>query len=354
MLELDDVSLEVGGHIHLYPTNLSLGAEGFNTLLGETLSGKTSLLRLMAGLTRPSKGRVKFDGADVTGLAVQKRNVAMVYQQFINYPNLSVWENIASPLRVAGLKIDEIKRRVSSIAELLKLTPYLDRQPSQLSGGQQQRAAIARALVKECKLVLLDEPFANLDYKLRESLRDELPRLLADRGAIVVYATTEPSEALQLGGLVATLFEGRVTQFGPSSSLYRFPRDLRTAQILSDPPINIAPGKKIGSRLELTASVGWELGHAHTNLPEGDIYVGLRPHHVLPENLGRGVSIEGRVRISVVSGSESVIRFETDSMLWVSNSQGLKRFDVGETTSFWLDIDRAMYFRPDGSQIALD
>jgi glycerol transport system ATP-binding protein len=116
MLELNDVSLEVGGHIHLYPTNLSLGAEGFNTLLGDTLSGKTSLLRLMAGLTRPSKGRVKFDGADVTGLAVQKRNVAMVYQQFINYPNLSVWENIASPLRVAGLKIDEIKRRVSSIA----------------------------------------------------------------------------------------------------------------------------------------------------------------------------------------------------------------------------------------------
>jgi len=354
MLELDDVSLEVGGDLHLYPTNICLGAEGFNTLLGDTLSGKTSLLRVMAGLTRPSNGKVRFDGADVTGVAVQRRHVAMVYQQFINYPNLSVWENIASPLRVVGLKTEEIKRRVSSIAELLKLTPYLDRQPSQLSGGQQQRTAIARALVKECKLVLLDEPFANLDYKLRESLRDELPRLLADRGAIVVYATTEPAEALQLGGFVATLFEGRVTQFGRSSSLYRFPRDLQTAQILSDPPINIALGKKSGSRIELSESVGWDLGSAHANLPEGNIYVGLRPHHVSPENQGRGVSVQGRVRISVVSGSESVIRFERDSMLWVSHSQGLKRFDVGEIASFWLDVDRAMYFRPDGSQLALD
>jgi glycerol transport system ATP-binding protein len=354
MLELEDVSLAVGGENHLHATSLRLGAGGLHTLLGDTLSGKTSLLRLMAGLTRPSKGRIRFDGADVTGVEVQKRNVSMVYQQFINYPNLSVWENIASPLKVAGLKAAAIRQRVDAVAELLKLTPYLDRKPSQLSGGQQQRTAIARALVKESKLVLLDEPFANLDYKLRESLREELPKLLANRGAVVVYATTEPSEALQLGGSVATLYEGRVTQFGPCAALYQCPGDLRTAQILSDPPINIARAKKSGSRIALSETVGWELHGAHRHLPEGEIYVGLRPHHVSPDKLDRAVSLEGRVRISVVTGSESVIRFERDEMLWISHSQGLKRFDVGQTASFWLDIDRAMYFKPDGCQFAID
>jgi glycerol transport system ATP-binding protein len=353
MLELEEVSLKVAGETHLYPTSLRLADGSMNTLLGDTLSGKTSLLRLMAGLTAPSMGRIRFQGSDVTGLSVQRRNVSMVYQQFINYPNLSVRENIASPLKINRLPDTEIRQRVGQIAELLKLTPYLDRAPSQLSGGQQQRTAIARALVKDSKLVLLDEPFANLDYKLRESLRDELPKLLADRGAVVVYATTEPSEALQLGGSVATLFQGAVTQFGPSSELYRDPSDLRTAQILSDPPINIALGRKTGSRITLSESVSWELSGETVRLPDGEVYVGLRSHHIYPENTGEGVQMEGRVRISVVSGSESVIRFERDAMLWVCSARGLKRFNSGEIAPFWLDVKRALYFQPDGRRLRL-
>ena len=123
-------------------------------------------------------------------------------------------------------------------AKLLKLEPYLDRKPLNLSGGQQQRTAIARALVKRADLVLLDEPLANLDYKLREELREELPRVFAASGAIFVYATTEPTEALLLGGNTATLFQGRVTQFGPTPQVYRHPHDLTTARVFSDPPLN--------------------------------------------------------------------------------------------------------------------
>jgi glycerol transport system ATP-binding protein len=139
------------------------------------------------------------NGTDVVGMPVQKRNVAMVYQQFINYPAMTVYENIASPMRVAGVDGATIDRRVREAADLMKLSPYLDRTPLNLSGGQQQRTALARALVKDAELVLLDEPLANLDYKLREELRVELPKIFAETGAIFVYATTEPQEALLAG-----------------------------------------------------------------------------------------------------------------------------------------------------------
>lgn len=250
-LELKDVSLRVGADVHIHPTRLRLATEGFNTLLGETLAGKTTLLRLMAGLVKPSSGEVWFGGRNVTGVPVQRRHVSMVYQQFINYPNLSVFENIASPLRVTSTPAAGIKERVGRIAELLKLTALLDRKPSELSGGQQQRTALARALVKDADLVLLDEPLANLDYKLREALRDELPRLFADRGCTVVYATTEPGEALLLGGHVATLHHGTLTQYGPAIGVYREPADLISARVFSDPPINAAPVTKSGGEIRL-------------------------------------------------------------------------------------------------------
>lgn len=174
MLELLNAAKMVGGEYHIHATNLAFEKGTLNVLLGPTLSGKTSLMRLMAGLDRPTSGSVHFDGADVTGMPVQKRNVAMVYQQFINYPALTVYENIASPMRIAGKDAATIDREVRKAADLLRLTPYLDRTPLNLSGGQQQRTALARALVKNASLVLMDEPLANLDYKLREELRAKL------------------------------------------------------------------------------------------------------------------------------------------------------------------------------------
>src|SRR5206468_4944962 len=166
-LRLDNVSLVRNGQAYLRGLLLSLERGSLTVLLGPTLSGKTSLMRVMAGLDAPTEGQVVVDGKDVTGIDVRKRSVAMVYQQFINYPSLTVFENIASPLRVQGRPQEEIDRRVREAAKLLRLEAYLDRLPLALSGGQQQRTAIARALVKGADLVLLDEPLANLDYKLR-------------------------------------------------------------------------------------------------------------------------------------------------------------------------------------------
>src|SRR5919205_109161 len=252
-LELRHVTKKVNGETHIGDVSLTFAHGTLNILLGPTLSGKTSLMRLMAGLDAPTSGKVFFDGRDVTGVPVRRRSVAMVYQQFINYPNLTVYENIASPLRVAGIAKAELDRRVREAAALIKLTPLLDRKPLELSGGQQQRTALARAIVKRADLVLLDEPLANLDYKLREELREELPRIFSATGAIFVYATTEPVEALLLGGSTATLSEGRITQFGPTVGVYRRPNSLETARIFSDPPINTLAMTKRGGMLAASA-----------------------------------------------------------------------------------------------------
>jgi glycerol transport system ATP-binding protein len=339
-LELRGAALQVGADVHVHPTTLALEPRGFNTLLGETLAGKTTLMRLMAGLVAPSSGEVWFDGRNVTGVPVQQRRVSMVYQQFINYPNFSVFDNIASPLRVAGAAAGEIQSRVGRIAELLRLTPLLDRKPSELSGGQQQRTALARALVKEAGLVLLDEPLANLDYKLRESLRDELPRLFEDRGSTVVYATTEPIEALLLGGHVATLHQGRVTQYGPCTSVYREPADLTSARVFSDPPINIAAARKQAGAITLEGGVQWPAPGA---LPDGPVTVALRPHHVRPSGQA-GVPVQGRVLISEINGSESVIHFALAGTTWVSQAQGVRSHAVGEDARFALDVAQCLYF----------
>src|SRR6202140_5378142 len=209
-VSLENVTRTVEGTATIRGVSLTLERGTLSVLLGPTLSGKPSIMRLRAGLDKPTTGRVIVDRKDVTGVDVRQRSVAMVYQQFINYPSFTVYENIASPLRVQGKSNEEIQRRVQEAAKLLKLEPYLNRTPLQLSGGQQQRTAIARALVKGADLVLLDEPLANLDYKLREELRTELPRIFEASGAIFVYATTEPSEALLLGGRTLCMWEGEV------------------------------------------------------------------------------------------------------------------------------------------------
>jgi glycerol transport system ATP-binding protein len=352
-LELRNVSKRVGADVYIYETDLKFEEGSFNILLGTTLAGKTTLMQLMAGIQKPTAGTVHFRGKDTTGVPVQKRNVSMVYQQFINYSNFSVYDNIASPLRVAGINAGEIERRVHKVSELLRLTPMLKRKPGELSGGQQQRTAIARAIVKDSDLILLDEPLANLDYKLREEMRDELPRLFAGRKCIVVYATTEPSEALLFGGNTATLHEGRVTQFGPTSKIYRGPADLLSARVFSDPPINTARVTKRGAELILGGAVKWQAGAVARALPDGDYTIGIRPHHITPRKDGKGVdTVEGRVLVAELSGSESVIHFDMNGQTWVSQSHGIHPFPIGSTAKLHVDVDRGFFFGDDGRLIA--
>ncbi len=344
-LELKQVTKIVDGTVHIHETSLVLEPGTFNILLGTTLAGKTTLMQLMAGLDRPTTGELWFRGRNVVGVPVQKRNVSMVYQQFINYPNFTVYENIASPLRVAGLAKKEIDARVQKVAELLRLTPMLQRRPNELSGGQQQRTAIARALVKDSDLILLDEPLANLDYKLREELREELPKLFAGRDCIVAYATTEPAEALLFGGNTATLHEGRVTQFGPTSTIYRKPNTLLSAQVFSDPPINIAKVVKNGDEIILGEGVKWRAERAARALPDGSYTIGIRPHHITPTaRRENAATLEGRVLVAELSGSESVLHFNMNGQTWVSQSHGIHPFAVGSTAKLYVDVEQSFFF----------
>lgn len=341
-VELRNVTKRVDGETHIYDTTLSLVKGEFNILLGTTLSGKTTLMRLMAGLEKPTTGEVWFDGINVTGVPVQSRSVAMVYQAFINYPSFSVFDNIASPLKVAGVPRSEIKAKVEKFAELLKLTPMLNRLPSELSGGQQQRTALARALVKGADLVLLDEPLANLDYKLREELRDELPKLFADTGATVVYATSEPLEALMLGGYTATLDRGRVVQYGPTAGTYRNPVSLTSARVFSDPPINTARVEKRGDTIHLSERVSWVAPAAIASLRDGEYHIGVRPHHLRPH--GEGVQVKGTIQIAEISGSESIVRMTVENNNWVCETHGVHAYEVGEHAHFQFDANRCLYF----------
>ncbi len=342
-LELKNIEKKVGLETFIYPTNLKLEKNTINVLLGSTLAGKTTLMQIMAGLDKPSAGEIWFNDQNVTGVKVQKRNVSMVYQQFINYPNYTVYENIASPLKITGVDANEIKERVGKVAELLKLSPMLDKKPNELSGGQQQRTALARALIKDSDLILLDEPLANLDFKLREELREELPKLFENRECIVVYATTEPSDALMIGGNTATILEGKIIQYGKTLDVYNNPENLTSAEVFSDPPMNIAKVNKSGDTCSLSeANTTWK---TNKKIKDGNYTIGIRPHNVTVEKTStNSLEIKGKVMISELSGSESLIHFKYGQSSWVSLSSGSHKINIGEEMKLYMNVDECLFF----------
>ena len=351
-LELRNVTKTVGAETHIFDTSLTFEKGGFNILLGATNAGKSTLIKVMSGLEKPTTGEVWVDGENVTGQSPQKRGIALVHQFFVNYPHMSVYENIASPLRVQRMDKSEIDRRVREAADILQLGPMLSRRPQELSGGQQQRTALARAIVKEANAIFLDEPLANLDYKLREELREQLPDLLADRGTVVVYATSEPSEALLLGGRTALVHEGRVTQFGGTTDIYRAPSNLTAARVFSDPPINLASVEKRGAQIQLGA-LSWQAEGSAASLADGPYTVGIRPHHVTPRPpVAASVPITGAVQITELSGSESVAHFDVEGATWVSQASGIHPYQIGEEHEFHMIPDQCFYFAPDGTLAA--
>ncbi len=353
MLELRNVTKTVGASEHIRDVSLTLQHGSLNVLLGPTLSGKTSLMRLMAGLDVPTSGSIWFDGQDVTGVPVQKRKIAMVYQQFINYPAMTVYENIASPLRVAGTDQAKIDKEVRNAANLLKLTPYLDRTPLSLSGGQQQRTALARAIVKNASLVLLDEPLANLDYKLREELRAELPKIFAAAGTIFVYATTEPHEALLLGGNTATLSQGKITQFGPTIEVFRKPADLVTARTFSDPPLNTIVLPKKGRDFLLEGGVTLPVPAELAGIADANYTIGFQPHHLsLERPTALAVSVTANVLVTEITGSESFVHLNFADARWVMLAHGVRVFEPDEVVEVFIDPRHIMVFDEHGRAVA--
>ena len=222
-LLLDRISFKPTEEYHLNDITLSFNPGKMYTILGRTLSGKTTLLKTIAGLQTPDSGSINFEGTDFLSIPVWNRNVAMVYQQFINYPHLNVIENIAFPLKQRKMQEDSIKKEVKDAMEKVGLVGFESRKIQELSGGQQQRVALARSLAKKAKILLLDEPLVNLDYKLREGLREEFKKLFSGSEAsksILIYASTDPLEAMQLNGDIIVIDEGKILQTGTAKEVF--------------------------------------------------------------------------------------------------------------------------------------
>ncbi|MBK9442268.1 MAG: ABC transporter ATP-binding protein [Comamonadaceae bacterium] len=344
-LTLEGVGKTVSAQTWLYDMSIAPRSSAVTVLLGATQAGKTSLMRIMAGLDVPSTGRVMVDGQNVVGVPVRERNVAMVYQQFINYPSLKVWDNIASPLKLRSEK--NIDQRVRQLAEKLHIDMFLDRYPAELSGGQQQRVALARALAKGAPLMLLDEPLVNLDYKLREELRDELTELFAAGSSTVIYATTEPGEALLLGGYTAVLDAGELLQYGPTSEVFNNPVSLRVARAFSDPPMNLmvanvsAPGG-----VQLAGGPLFSLVLPAAASPK--LTIGMRASALRVMALPGDVSLIGQVELAEISGSDTFVHVQTQVGNLVAQLTGVHYFELGAQVTLYFSPEQVFVFDDQG------
>jgi glycerol transport system ATP-binding protein len=325
LLSLEGVSKRVGAQTWLYEMSFVPPSGAVTVLLGATQAGKTSLMRIMAGLDTPSSGKVMVDGKSVNGVAVRDRNVAMVYQQFINYPSMTVRQNIASPLKLRREpNVDQI---VTALAEKLHIEVFLDRLPAELSGGQQQRVALARALAKAAPLMLLDEPLVNLDYKLREELREELSTLFATGSSTVIYATTEPSEALLLGGYTAVLDAGELLQFGPTSEVFHRPKSMRVAKAFSDPPMNLLAATVTQSDA-LQLKGGFSIKANLQQCSSVDLTVGIRASAFRISPRVGDLSIASQVELVEISGSDTFLHVTSALGKLVAQLTGVCTFDL--------------------------
>ena len=310
------------------------------------MSGKTTLLKTIAGLLTPDSGAIEFDGKDFLKVPVWQRNVAMVYQQFINYPHLNVFENIAFPLRQRKIDNEEIKNKVMESLKSVGLVGYENRKIQELSGGQQQRVSLARSLVKNAKILLLDEPLVNLDYKLREQLREEFKSLfskgLADE-TILIYSTTDPRETMELNGEVIVLDEGKVLQVGPAKEIFENPNSLKVAEISNDPPMNII---EVDISNEQIRFEGIEIkAPSHlSKLTKGGLKIGLRSSDIeLSEN-----GHEFEVELAEISGSETLLHLKRGSIKIIISIEEVLNFKIHDKIKIDFKIDRAYAFGADG------
>jgi multiple sugar transport system ATP-binding protein len=266
-----------GGVVAVDDVSLQIGDGEFIVLVGPSGCGKSTLLRLIAGLEEVSQGSIAISGTDVTELAPRKRDVAMVFQSYALYPHMNVRQNIAYGLKVRRTPKDETKRRVEEVAALLGLEDLLERRPAQLSGGQRQRVAMGRAIVREPKAFLMDEPLSNLDAKLRVGMRASLAQLHARLGVTTIYVTHDQTEAMTLGQRVAVINEGRVLQCDTPQRLYDRPDNLFVAAFIGTPPMNLVEASVDGDQV---AFGGFRLRLDARRRPKGSpkkVILGIRP-----------------------------------------------------------------------------
>lgn len=318
-LKFQNLVKKYGQVIALNNINLEFTPGKIVTVFGPAGSGKTTLLKIAAGFETPDQGKVLLGDTDITNTPPHMRNVAFVFQSYALFPFMTVYDNIAFPLRVRKYPREEIDKRVKEVSSLLRIDDILSKYPPQLSGGQRQRVAIARALVKDAKILLFDEPLTNLDYKIREAMRAELKRILRySKDKIVVYSTPDPVEAVALGDLVAVLLFGNLLQFGDPLEVLAKPKSIDVVKYLFYPPANIMEGvmvcKDTTCNVNLpTMGINVKITGAQKVSGEREVVVGVRPQDVkllfeTPARVAQDVvSFKGTVVTSEILGSETLV-----------------------------------------------
>ncbi len=309
-IQLKNISKKFGNHTALTGLDLDIADGEFFVLLGETGAGKTTTLRLIAGLEEPTEGQVFIDGVDVADWGAAERDVALVLQQYSLYPRYTVRENLEFPLKpkIRRLPAAEIKDRVDRAARTLRIEHLLDRKTDRLSGGEMQRVSIGRAIVRKPRVFLMDEPLSALDAKLREALRTELKNLQIHLGATFLFVTHDQIEAMSMGDKVGVLNHGRIVQTGTPHEIYNNPRDTYVASFVGSPPMNLIDGRLINDRavmtpmnFELPLSGGARAGAATDGRP---LVFGIRPEDVYLES---GAPVEARVHDVENHGVEKIL-----------------------------------------------
>src|SRR5918994_1950216 len=286
-LTISDLHKSYGSTPAVRGVDLDIAEGEFAVLVGPSGCGKSTLLRAIAGLETADRGAIAIDGEVVNDMRPRDRNVAMVFQNYALYPYMSVYENIAFGLRARRFAKAEIDRRVRQAAEMLDIAGLLERLPRQLSGGQRQRVAIGRAVVRDARLFLFDEPLSNLDAKLRDEMRSEIKRLHQDLGKTMVYVTHDQVEAMTLADRIVLLRDGRIEQEGAPLELFERPRTRFVAGFLGSPAMNFLPATLTGSGDQLAVRCGEALFPVPARRSDGlaaragqDVVFGLRPEHI--------------------------------------------------------------------------
>jgi len=351
-LSLRNVSKSYGRVRALHSLSFSVAEGRFFVLFGPSSVGKTTTLRMIAGLVAPDRGRVEIFGRDWTQGPIAGRDVSMVFQSFALYPHLTVYENLAYPLREAGVARAEINLRVRETAAMLRLDAKLDRKPGTLSGGEQQRVALGRSLIRRPRILLLDEPLTNLDAKLRHDMRAELKRLHRQFGLTIVYATPDELEALSMGEEIAVLRDGGVVQTGTPDELYEAPRDLYVAGKIGSPTMNMIRGK-VGDGTVIESAIGpLPLARRLNTAEPGEAaVVGIRPSDIRLATSG-----ESGMAVSIAMleplGDITVISMETcgQTLRLVLPEAAASGLQCGQQASIVLDPKTLHVFRASNGQ----
>ena len=329
-ITLVGVRKSFGATVVIKGADLEIADGSFVVFVGPSGCGKTTLLRLIAGLEDVSAGRILIDGANVVDVPAAKRGLSMVFQSYALYPHMSVRGNIGFGLKMAGLPRDEIKRKVDAAAATLNLTPYLDRKPRELSGGQRQRVAIGRAIVREPKAFLFDEPLSNLDAALRVQMRLEVSKLQRQLATTAIYVTHDQVEAMTMADRIVVLNAGNVEQYGSPLELYERPANLFVAGFIGSPRMNF---------------IGREAAQRH-----GAATIGIRPEHLAASRDGEGW--EGRVSVAEHLGSDTFLYVDVPQIgSLTARLVGELGLTMGDRVRLRPDPDRIHRFSEDGKAI---